>query len=216
MTSVFGLELWAAVRWMHRVERWSIREIHLRTGLRCRTFCRALGKREATAVSACAVAVEARSVPGLGLQAAAGRENCPSAPLRLHRPGISADVAGAGRPRTRDNSSCSEQSRHPETERSAGACFPSPTSISSPSTDGLLCARKAVRRARHPSPGRCLARADERLAEPRLCPRVNPSAGCALARSCPAARLSPRVATRSALLLRLAGGPGADAPIAGR
>ena len=117
---------------------------------------------------------------------------------------------------TRNNSSCSEQSRHPETERSAGACFPRPTSISSPSTDGLLCARKAVRRARHPSPGRCLARADERLAEPRLCPRVNPSAGWALARSCPAARLSPRVATRSALLLRLAGGPGADAPIAGR
>ena len=57
---------------------------------------------------------------------------------------------------TRNNSSCSEQSRHPETERSAGACFPSPTSISSPSTDGLLCARKAGRRARHPSPGRCL------------------------------------------------------------
>ena len=92
---MFGLELWAAVRWLHRVERWSIREIHLRTGLHCRTFCRALGKREATAVSACAVAVEARSVPGLGLQAAAGRENCPGAPLRGHRPGVSAEVAGA-------------------------------------------------------------------------------------------------------------------------
>ena len=92
---MFGLELWAAVRWMHRVERWSIREIHIRTGLHCRTFCRALGKREAAAVSACAVAVEARSVPGLGLQAAAGRENCPGAPLRGHRPGVSAEVAGA-------------------------------------------------------------------------------------------------------------------------
>jgi transposase len=40
---VVGVEQWAVVRRMHRVERLSIREISRRTGLHRRTIRRALG-----------------------------------------------------------------------------------------------------------------------------------------------------------------------------
>jgi transposase len=39
---VIGVEQWAEIRRMHRVERLSIREIHRRTGLHRKTIRRAL------------------------------------------------------------------------------------------------------------------------------------------------------------------------------
>ena len=57
-----GVEQWAEIRRMHRVERLSIREISRRTGLHRKTIRRALSSELAAAVLARAGGVEARSV----------------------------------------------------------------------------------------------------------------------------------------------------------
>jgi transposase len=49
---VIGVELWAEVRRMYRVERLSIREIHRRTGLHRNTIRRALSVTSRRAIGA--------------------------------------------------------------------------------------------------------------------------------------------------------------------
>ena len=57
-----GVEQWAEIRRMHRVERLSIREISRRTGLHRKTIRRALAAEAPPRYVAAAGGVEARSV----------------------------------------------------------------------------------------------------------------------------------------------------------
>ena len=76
---MIGVEQWAEIRRLYFVEKRSKRAIHRLTGLHRDTITRALAVGGAAAVWACAGGVEAGSVPGVDLRAAAGGADDPVA-----------------------------------------------------------------------------------------------------------------------------------------
>jgi len=64
---VVGVEQWAEIRRMHRVERLSIREISKRTGVASQDDPAGVGGRDAAEVCTAFGGVQARSVSGVDL-----------------------------------------------------------------------------------------------------------------------------------------------------